>query len=259
MRILAIGDNCIDEYIRQSQKYVGGCSVNFAIYIRQLGGESAYLGAVGNDENGSLIMDTIRSYGVDISHIHVMKGNTAVTKVELVHNDRAFLGYEEGVLAEFVLHQKDFEYIEHFHLVHTSVYGKIDRFLPKLKGKVKICYDFGDKLEYNNLNTVLDNIDYAFFSYKQDDDFIRCYLKNAYSHGLECAVATLGGNGSIAYDGNTFYRHGIRQVEVVDTIGAGDSFIAGFMYTMLQGAAVPECLAAGAAKAESTIQHFGAL
>lgn len=259
MKLLAIGDNCIDEYIRQSKKYVGGCSVNFSIYIRQLGGESAYMGAVGKDENGCLIIDTIQSYGVDTSHIHIMDGNTAVTKVELIENDRTFLGYDEGVLAEFTLDQEDFKYIEQFCLVHTSVYGKIDRFLPDLKGKVQICYDFGDKLEYNNLDMVLDHIDYAFFSYKQDDDFIRDYLKRAYSHGLKCAVATLGGNGSIAYDGIDFHMQGIRKVEVVDTIGAGDSFIAGFMYAVLQGTEVSGCLAAGAEKAESTIQHFGAL
>lgn len=259
MKILAIGDNCIDEYVYQHEKYVGGCSVNFSIYIRQLGGESAYMGAVGNDENGRLILDTIHSYGVDTSRVHILDGKTAVTKVELIENDRTFLGYEEGVLAEFALTKEDFEYITEFGLVHTSVYGKIDTVLEQIKGKVQICYDFGDKLEYNNLDMVLDNIDYAFFSYKQDDEFIRSYLKSAYSHGLKCAAATLGGNGSLAYDGIAFYKQGIRNVEVVDTIGAGDSFIAGFTYAALQGNAVSECLAAGAAKAEETIQHFGAL
>ena len=71
-------------------------------------------------------------------------------------------------------------------------------------------------------------------------------------------IATLGENGSIAYDGEKFYRHGIRKVETVDTIGAGDSFIAGFMYAKMNGEDILSCLWAGAAKAEETIQHFGA-
>lgn len=259
MRVIAIGDNCIDDYIHQGQKYVGGCSVNFSIYAKQLGAESAYLGAVGRDKNGTLILDTLKDRGVEVGHVHVLDGKTAVTEVALVDGDRNFLGYEEGVLQEFVLTDEDFAYIEQFDLVHTSVYGKIDKNMPKIADKTKICYDFGNKLEYNNLNMLLDCVDYAFFSYMREDDFIRDYLEQAKAHGPKCVVATLGSNGSIAYDGVNWYRQGIRKVEVVDTIGAGDSFIAGFSVAVLSGNSIQECLDAGARKAEETIMHFGSV
>ena len=93
MKVLAIGDNCIDDYIVQHKKYVGGCSVNFSIYMQELGNESAYLGIVGNDENGHLVADTMEKRKVDISHLKVKKGQTAVTKIELIDGDRKFRGY----------------------------------------------------------------------------------------------------------------------------------------------------------------------
>lgn len=51
----------------------------------------------------------------------------------------------------------------------------------------------------------------------------------------------------------------LNKVEVVDTIGAGDSFIAGFMVAVQKYDDISMCLRKGAEKAEETIQHFGAL
>lgn len=259
MKVIAIGDNCIDDYIHQGEKYVGGCSVNFSVYTKQLGGESAYLGAVGQDENGTLITNTLKAHGIDVSHVHIMNGKTAVTEVSLVDGDRKFLSYDEGVLKNLALSEADVAYIKTFDLLHTSVYGNIDYELKHFMADMLIVFDFGPKLSYANKEMVLDCIDYAFFSYTQDDAFIRKFLCDAVSHGLECAVATLGEHGSIAYDGKEWYVQGIRKVPVVDTIGAGDSFIAGFSIAVLSGKSIPECLNAGALKAEETIQHFGAI
>lgn len=258
MKTLAIGDNCIDHYVNRGLKYVGGCSVNFAVYMSQLGAESAYLGAVGNDENGGFILKKLREEKVDVSKAHVMEGDTAVTEVALEGNDRKFLAYRQGVLKDFKLNAKDDDLIRWADLIHTSVYGNIDENASDLSKNAILCYDFGNKLDYKNREQVLNAVHYAFFSYTREDEFIREYLKNAYRNHAECMIATLGENGSIAYDGRQFYRHGIKKVKAVDTIGAGDSFIAGFMYARMNGEDILSCLLAGAAKAEETIRHFGA-
>lgn len=259
MKVLAIGDNCIDDYIVQRKKYVGGCSVNFSIYMQELGNESAYLGIVGNDENGYLVADTMKKRKVDISHLKVKKGQTAVTEVELIDGDRKFKGYTEGVLKEIELSESDMNYIGTFDLVHTSVFGNIEMYLSEIKKRTIVCYDFGDKLDRADREKIFTNIDYAFFSYSQIDDYIKQYLKTAVFAGVKCAIATLGENGSIAYDGNRFYKCGIKKVRVVDTIGAGDSFIAGFMNAKLYKNGIVQCLEAGSEKAASTLQHFGAI
>ena len=49
-----------------------------------------------------------------------------------------------------------------------------------------------------------------------------------------------GEKGSLAYDGNEFYKYGIVPCDVVDTMGAGDSYIAGFLYAVCQGKSIPK-------------------
>ena len=61
-----------------------------------------------------------------------------------------------------------------------------------------------------------------------------------------------------AYDGREFYTYGIVPVDVVDTMGAGDSFIAGFLYAICAGKAVPEAMADGAKNSSVTLAYAGA-
>jgi vancomycin permeability regulator SanA len=71
-------------------------------------------------------------------------------------------------------------------------------------------------------------------------------------------VATRGSRGSMAYDGQRFYGQGIVPCRVVDTMGAGDSFIAGFLHSWLEGLDIPGCMAAGAQCSAVTLGYEGA-
>ena len=78
-RIACIGDNCIDCYDETGERYPGGNPVNVSVYFQRLGTSSSYIGAVGNDEDGRLIIESLRDKGVDISHVKVLEGNTAIS------------------------------------------------------------------------------------------------------------------------------------------------------------------------------------
>lgn len=71
-------------------------------------------------------------------------------------------------------------------------------------------------------------------------------------------VATRGGKGSLAYDGESFYLGQIVPCSVVDTMGAGDSFIAGFLMAWLKKESIPACMRAGAENAAVTLGYPGA-
>ena len=73
---------------------------------------------------------------------------------------------------------------------------------------------------------------------------------------MKIAVVTFGEDGSLAWDGERFYVGGIEKAEVVNTVGAGDSFIAGFLYGILNGKSVDECLKKVAEVAASVVQVF---
>ena len=102
-------------------------------------------------------------------------------------------------------------------------------------------------------------MDYAFYSIDdQSEEEIRKFMLEMYAKGPEVVVVTRGEAGSIAYDGKEFYTYGIVPVDVVDTMGAGDSFIAGFLYAICAGKTIPEAMADGAANSSVTLAYAGA-
>ena len=68
-------------------------------------------------------------------------------------------------------------------------------------------------------------------------------MKKIQSYGPKLVTATMGEEGSLCYNGEFFYSCGIVPVKnVVNTVGAGDSYIAGFTKAMLEGRSIPECM-----------------
>jgi fructokinase len=61
--------------------------------------------------------------------------------------------------------------------------------------------------------------------------------------GMEAVIVTMGGQGALLYTGGRFYRHPGYRVQVADTIGSGDAFLAGFLSTFIQGGDPERCLA----------------
>lgn len=259
MKIVTAGDNCMDVYKTLGKFYPGGNPVNVAVYMSKLGAEAAYVGCIGNDEYGELMIDAVKSKDVDVSHLHKIDGHTAVTEVELVNHDRVFGDYYEGVLENFKLTEEDKKFIKGFPMIHTGIWGKMESYLDEFqKEGILVAFDFADKLDHEIVKKALPHVSYAFFSYTRSDDFIKNYIKKAQEEGPKVVIATLGDNGSIAYDGNRFYEMGIIPVEVVDTMGAGDSYIAGYLFSVLKGKSIEDCMTAGAKNASRNITYFGA-
>ncbi|RED33452.1 fructoselysine 6-kinase [Paenibacillus sp. VMFN-D1] len=259
MRIVTVGDNCMDVYRSSGKACPGGNPVNVAVYLTELGAETAYIGWVGNDQYGKIMVQAIQGKGVDTSRVSVQEGSTAVTYVDMVGSERKLGDYEEGVMADFALNSEDLRFMESFQLVHSAIWGHADSYFAYFKEKgLLTSFDFADKLDHELVTTLTPYVDYPFLSYTQDDEHIRRLMREIKDRGSKIVVATLGENGSLAYDGERFYKHGITEVEVVDTLGAGDSFIAGFIYGILKGLPVAACLEQGADKAAKTISYFAA-
>lgn len=77
------------------------------------------------------------------------------------------------------------------------------------------------------------------------------------ARGARLAVITLGAAGSLATDGKRWVRSGAVATEVVDTTGAGDSFIAGFLDAYAKTLNLKECLAHGAMAGAAACRHRG--
>ena len=260
IKIAAVGDNCIDMYDKTGEFYPGGNPVNVAVYIKRMNGNSSYTGVVGTDDYGKFMIDAIKGKGVDTSHIKILEGKTAVTHVELKDGDRVLGDYEEGVLADFKLTEEDIEFLCSHDLVVTGIWGMIESELYRIKEKnVPIAFDYADKYDHEITQESLPYVDYAFFSCdKKSEEELQEFMKSIKAIGPSLVVVTRGEKGSIAYDGNEFTESGIIECKVVDSMGAGDSYIAGFLMGILEGKSIKESMKMGALSSSETIGYYGA-
>ena len=190
--------------------------------------------------------------------------------MDIVEGDKKHLHFAGNAMEEIALSPEDLEFIKGFDIVYAERWAKIERYIAELKqpGQVWV-YDFSKRLEetgdktpvviastaspYKFTRSVMTSIDPA---YDQKDDFIREFIKGAKAKGAGCVVAMLGEHGSLAWDGERFYEESAEAVPVVNTVGAGDSYIAAFTYGVSLGESIPQCMARGKARATQIIQQF---
>ncbi len=260
IRLAAVGDNCIDLYDQTGDAYPGGNPVNVAVYTVRLGGSASYTGVVGDDKYGGLMRQAVAAKGVDVSHLHTEPGSTALSHVTVVNGDRVFGDYEEGVMENFRLTEEDVDFLCGHDLVVSGLWGRVEGDLPRLKTRgVPVAFDCANRPEDPAAEKALPWVDYAFFSNDSAGDReLEDILRAIHTKGPELVVATRGERGSLAFDGSRFYRGGIVPCTVVDTMGAGDSFIAGFLYGLMRGEDIPACMALGAENSSVTLGYAGA-
>lgn len=256
MRIAGVGLSCIDLYENLNRSYPTGNSVDVVIHLSRLGVDTSMVSVVGTDAYGEQMADALRREGVDISHLHTAPGRTAMFRMDLNGKDRVHKEKIEGVMADFALTDADIAFIAGHDGVHTNFSGRVTGSLPVFKQHgLTTFFDFSTRAN-KELESSLPYIDYAFFSYGQEDEYIKEYIQWVQRRGPRVVVATFGEHGSIAYDGSRYYREGIVPAEVVNTVGAGDSFCAGFMYALFQGKRLQDCLRSGAELAAAVVAKF---
>lgn len=263
MKVAAAGDNCIDVYTGLGQRRPGGNAVNVAVYLRRLGVDSSYLGVVGDDDDGRSLREALQGRGVDTSHLHVSTGRTARTEVLLRDGNRVFGTHDEGVMADFRLSPGDIAFVADHDLLVTGIWGHTAEDLPALRAQgLRIAFDYSDQPEDPVVDASLGDVDYAFFGLDTqeglDSPSLREFMRDKQARGPRCVVVTLGEHGSLAFDGREFTVTAAEPCTVVDTMGAGDSFIAGFLSGVLEGLPTADCASRGAANSAVTLQYLGA-
>lgn len=260
LRIACAGDNCVDYYTQTGEKFYGGNPVNVSVYLAELGAKSSYLGAVGTDSLGQGMIAALNKKKVDLSHVQILEGKTAVTYVTLNNGDRVLGDYDEGVMAEFSLREEDFPFIAEHHLFISGLWGHTENHLERVwQLGIPVAFDFADQIERDTAVTAAAHTDIAFFSDDTNElETLKTKMIQFSRLGPAYVIATRGKEGSIAYHKGKFTEYGIVPCKVVDTMGAGDSYIAGFLYAWLQKNSLRDCMAAGATKSAETLGYQAA-
>lgn len=259
MRVAGIGDNCIDIYEKLGKKYPTGNVVDTIVNLQKLGIAASIISTIGNDSHGEWMQKTLQSERVDISHLKVKEGKTAITYMDIEENERIHGNYVEGVVEHILFDKEDIAFAVSHNLVHTALWGRAEGTLPAIAAAgVPISFDYGDRLEHSLVEQTLPYVTYGFYScHGRSREETEAFLKDKVAKGMKIAVATFGEEGSLAWNGKCFYSaDAVKAEKVVNTAGAGDSFISGFLYGILHGFSIEECLKKGAAIAASVVAVF---
>jgi sugar/nucleoside kinase (ribokinase family) len=236
---------------------LGSSSAIFASNLSSLGAKVAFLGKIGNDYFGKLILDKLSEKGVDVSLIVKDKNsNTGATIVLNFFEDRAMITYP-GAMNNLTI--KDITKTALWqakHLHFSSYYLQ-----PGIKNDVdkmfKMAKDIGMTTSFDmqwdpeekwklNYKKVLPFVD-VFLPNEQEilhltkEDSISNALKKL-SNVSNKIVVKMGSKGSLLKDKEKIIKkEPFLNKNVVDAIGAGDSFNAGFIFKFINGSESEEC------------------
>jgi fructoselysine 6-kinase len=253
-RVCCVGDNTIDRYVGAiTGSYVGGNALNVAVQLRRLGHDAAYFGAVGDDDDGRRILGALRSLDVDVTGVTIVPGRTANTIVRVTdEGDRVFEKEEYGVTLGYAPSDADIDRMSEFDGVHLGFIGRPEVLRDRMFGRVALMsQDCGVSPGFDHLNV-------AFCSCGDDPGSAKEVLSAAVAAGAKLAVATCGAAGSASFDGAQYRSMSALPTTVVDTTGAGDSYIAGFLSGLLSGRSVEDAMHTGAEFAALTCTHVAA-
>ena len=252
---------------------LGSSSAILAHNIAVLGTRTAFITRVGADELGRIAMERLAQSGVDLSRIiHSATGTKTGVTILLHHGrTRRILTYP-GIMFEMTCADLDLDFLStarHFHLSSLFLQRGLHAGLPALFRALKqrgltISLDSNDDPEdrwEGVLEEILPLVDILL---PNDGEIRRIARRDTVEAALDALAPQIpliavkcGARGAMVQDSRRFTVPGL-SVEPVDTIGAGDTFNAGFLAAWLRGADPETCARAGnIAAALSTLRPGG--
>ncbi|MGB9236608.1 MAG: sugar kinase [Terriglobales bacterium] len=237
---------------------LGSSSAILAHNMAALGSRVGFVAKVGDDLFGALAMERLHERGVDLAHVaHGAK--SGVTLILPHGRERHILTYP-GTISELCFDDLDLDYLasaRHFHLSSLFLQRELLPHVPELFRRMKSA----------GLTTSLDTNDDPDDRWggvlQQTLPYVDILLPNAreamkmsgaddvevalswLSRKVETVVVKMGVGGAIAIRDRRRFTAPAVPVTVIDPVGAGDSFDAGFLHQFLRGADLATCLACG--------------
>ncbi len=263
MKLICIGDNVVDCYLDEKVYYPGGNAVNVAVNAKKDGAERVgYIGVFGDDEEAENIIRDMHEEGVETTRSRKVYAPSAHPGVRLIDGDRVFVKGKRDTcqhLFSIKIVEEDISLIKEYDLIHTSCYSNLENELETLSSLLDVAFDYSDRMDDEYLSRTLKYVKYAFFSASSlSDDEAHEFLKHAHCLGGSVIGLTRGSRGAVFYDGKDFYSQPVKFVPPVDTMGAGDSFIAGFLVKMADGYSMKDALDYAADVSAATCLVHGA-
>jgi fructoselysine 6-kinase len=259
VRIAGFGDNDVDCYLSDGRMYPGGNCFNVAVFAARAGAAAGFVGAVAEDAAGRLMRATLAAEGVDTARLRVVSGLTAYCVIGHEDGERQFLHNDLGV-SRFVPEAEDFDYLAGFDAVHVGQSSGLDDWLERVAAVSRLSYDFALRREPAHLARVAPLCWLATLSAGDLDAAAAEALGHAVAAaGATWTLVTRGAAGAVLLGPDGRHAVAAPRVTPVDTLGAGDSFIARLLVGLLRGERADTALAAAGVAAAATCGHAGAV
>ena len=239
---------------------LGSSSAIVAHNLASLGSHVGFISCIGNDQFGQMALERLSAAGVDVSKVVQISGSVKTGLTVLLQRNgwRNILTYP-GTIFDLKLEHLDFDYLtssRHFHFssfyLQRGLQAQVVELFKQLRSKgLTISLDCNDDPDdkWMGLEEVLPYVD-VFLPNERE-------LKRiAGTENVEAAidrlaaivpllVVKLGSEGAMAQTGKERVTSPAVKVDLVDPVGAGDSFDAGFLHEFLRGSDLTTCLRSG--------------
>ncbi|HVI88525.1 MAG TPA: PfkB family carbohydrate kinase [Dongiaceae bacterium] len=253
--LVAIGDNCLDVYVNKDLMTTGGNALNVAVQWHRNGWNACYFGAVGTDPEADVLLTEIATAGLATADVERHLGETAVTLLRDEFGDRKILLESFGVGENYMPSADRYETARDAGWIHLGTNADKDLVRRLVADGIPFSID----VSTSHLALPLEGVPLVFASGPDEADVsVEPIVAGIKAAGAGQVVVTCGSRGAYFGDGGALLHTPAKPVNVVDTCGAGDSFIASFLTAFVcnkLGAA--EALRKAAAAAAETCLHVG--
>lgn len=236
------------------EKVPGGAPMNVCYHLNRLGQEAAIISKTGNDENGKALIDFLQQNNINRTLVQVDNEQPTGTVIATQKGNEMeydivqpvawdFIDCNEGLLQKV----KEAAYFICGSLVARSEHSRNTLFRLLEVAHTKII-DINLRPPHYNQSTVetlfnkadilkLNNHELALIAgwYSNETDFEKQVLLLSEKFFVPTIIITKGEAGAALLFEERFYYHAGYKVEVNDTIGSGDSFLAGFLSKYMTG------------------------
>lgn len=281
MDLLCVGELLVDKIAVGSTHgdFLGGAPANVAVNYAQLGGEAAVIAKVGADSRGRFLLDRLKRHGVSTDGV-VIDGQHQTSEVYIGSADSACLPMRD---ADVHLRPDEIDegLVRGCRIVHTSVFSlaqepsrsaileavrlaKANRRLVSLEPNYRSQVWPAREEAIETLEQLLPSVDLvkpsvddarSLYGEMAPEEYLRLFA----TFGPRVVVLTIGQEGCLLLDAGRITGVLGHKVDVVDTLGAGDAFWAGFLWKWLEGESSVEAARFGNAVAALKVGSVGAV
>jgi sugar/nucleoside kinase (ribokinase family) len=253
---------------------MGSTAVFAACAYALLGGNSFFLGLAGNDDYGTFMIQGMKEFGIDTHFVQFTDQVKTGVTVNLIYQDSRTQITYPGTIAELGIEHIDptaFQQVNHVHFAGIYQQHKLQPDLTQLLMMAKnqgvttsLDPQWDETERWEGLEEWLPLLSYVLIN---EDEALSITgadcVENAWkmlSGKTSCPIIKAGKKGCLVGEENGMAWIPAFPVEVVDTVGAGDAFAAGFLFgKKVKGKTIPEAARFGNAVGARNCMSVGGI